>query len=266
MTMSDWAKREIEIACKNKNPNWDGKEFDYGCACYQSALKAYESLCSDGHSGYSFELTKNILIRLMNGLPLTPITEEDFDEDKVEIHESPEYLKENNLKSHIQCPRMSSLFRTETLTGEVSYTDVDRAYGIDLTTGYSYGGGGVNGIVDELFPITMPYIPKVNKYKVYTETHLHNKALGDFDLRRYAYVITSEGEKIEINKCYQEKLTGWRRYSDSKNIFPDTEWVEISLDEYNELVNKPQIETKYNGENYRLIQCEELDNEGGFKQ
>lgn len=80
-------------------------------------------------------------------------------------------------------------------------------------------------------------------------------------MNRYAYVITPEGEKIEINRCYQKKITGWHRYSDSKNIFPDSEWVEISLDEYNELVNKPQIETKYNGENYRLIQCEELDNE-----
>ena len=78
MNMIDWAKREIAIACKKENPDWDGKSFDYGCSCYQSALKAYESLCNDDHSGYSFSITKNILIRLMEGRPLTPITDEDF--------------------------------------------------------------------------------------------------------------------------------------------------------------------------------------------
>ena len=78
MTMSEWAKREVEIACKKENPKWDGKSFDYGCACYQSALKAYQSLCEDEHSGMSFNIAKNILIRLMEGNPLTPIIDEDF--------------------------------------------------------------------------------------------------------------------------------------------------------------------------------------------
>ena len=40
----DWAEKEIKIACKKENPEWDGKSFDYGCACYQSALKAFKSL------------------------------------------------------------------------------------------------------------------------------------------------------------------------------------------------------------------------------
>ena len=65
MTMTDWAKHEVELACKRENPDWDGESFDYGCACYQSALKAYGSLMGDGHSGMSFGFTKNILIRFM---------------------------------------------------------------------------------------------------------------------------------------------------------------------------------------------------------
>ena len=28
MTMSEWAKREVEIACKKENPNWDGESFN----------------------------------------------------------------------------------------------------------------------------------------------------------------------------------------------------------------------------------------------
>lgn len=53
--MLDWAKREVEIACKKENPNRKEGEFDYGCACYESALKAFESLCDDGHSGFSIK-------------------------------------------------------------------------------------------------------------------------------------------------------------------------------------------------------------------
>ena len=78
MTMTEWARNEVELACKRENPNRKDGEWDYGCACYESALKAYECLCDDGHSGMSFDITKNIVIRLMNGIPLTPITDEDF--------------------------------------------------------------------------------------------------------------------------------------------------------------------------------------------
>ena len=35
MSMLEWAKREVEIACKNENPDRKEGEFDYGCACYE---------------------------------------------------------------------------------------------------------------------------------------------------------------------------------------------------------------------------------------
>ena len=34
-------KNEVEIACKRENPDRKEGEFDYGCACYESALKAF---------------------------------------------------------------------------------------------------------------------------------------------------------------------------------------------------------------------------------
>ena len=61
MTMSEWAKREVEIACKKENPDRKEPESDYGCACYESALKAFNSLLEDGHSGYSIGFTKKHL-------------------------------------------------------------------------------------------------------------------------------------------------------------------------------------------------------------
>ena len=216
--MSEWAKREVEIACKKENPNWDGKSFDYGCACYQSALKAYQSLCEDGHSGMSFNLTKNILIRLMNDNPLTPITDDDFFIENDLPLNSEEYLKELGLKSDLQCPRKSSLFRKETLDGKVSYTDVDRVVYVDENGGY-WGNGLVTKIIDEMFPITMPYTPSNERFKVYGEDFLLDKKNGDYDHKAFLCVITPDGEKIELNEYYKEV---------------NEELVKISKEEYEE--------------------------------
>ena len=81
MGMYEWAEQECRLACKKENPNFDfdSDDFDYGCSCYKSALKAYKSLLEDEHSGMSFSFTRNILERLMRGEPLTPITDDDFE-------------------------------------------------------------------------------------------------------------------------------------------------------------------------------------------
>ena len=47
MNLKDWAEREVAAACKRESPDWDGTYFDYGCACYQSALKAFNALMKD---------------------------------------------------------------------------------------------------------------------------------------------------------------------------------------------------------------------------
>lgn len=73
MNTLEWAKNEIAIASKRERGNKPENEWDYGCACYNSALKAFESLLGDGHSGTSISFTKNILNRLIDRKPLTPI-------------------------------------------------------------------------------------------------------------------------------------------------------------------------------------------------
>jgi hypothetical protein len=216
MSMTEWARNEIKLACKKENKDWDGESFDYGCSCYQSALKAYESLMEDGHSGYSFGLTKNILIRLMEGNPLSPITDDDF--KLIEPYESIESLKQQGLKSRIQCPRMSSLFREESLDGVISYNDIGRYYCTEINNEKdTYTNGFISNIIDRMFPISMPYLPLNNKYKVYTDTFLYDKNNGDFDTRAILYVITPQGEKIYIN-IYQAEIDG--------------KFVEITKDEF----------------------------------
>ena len=224
MSMYDWAEQECRIACKKENPdfNFDGEDFDYGCSCYKSALKAYKSLCEDGHSGISFSFTRDILERLMRHEPLTPITDDDFKGG--DLIYSDEDLASMGLKSEIQCPRMSSLFRKETLDGKVTYSDVNRAYSVNVETpSDTFSCGRETNIVNEMFPIKMPYLPEKGEYKVYVQTFLTDKKNGDFDTQGILYLTTPEGKRIDINRYYTEKAG---------------KMVEISKDEYDELLKR----------------------------
>lgn len=191
--MTEWAEREIAAACKKENPNWDGKSFDYGCTCYQSALKAYKSLMEDGHNGFSFSVTRNILKKLLDEIPLSPITDEDFfiNNDKAE---SEEYLKDRRLKSHIQCPRRSSLFREEDLDGNVKYRDIDRYYCINAEDPSDTFSSSIDNFIDKLYPITMPYIPSSERFKVYVKYWLTDKSHGDFDVQEVIGYKDQEGK------------------------------------------------------------------------
>lgn len=204
MNLVDWAENEIKIACKRENPDWDTESFDYGCSIYQSALKAFKSVCEDGHSGFSWGLTTDVLHRLMLNLPLSPITEEDFKENASLFNDSDEYLKECGLKSNIQCPRMTSLFKNEYLDGRIEYSDVDRSYSVNIHDENDTFTGWTNKIIDELFPITLPYYGNTTKYKVYVENFLVNPKNGDFDTTGILYCITPEGKKVKINRYYTE--------------------------------------------------------------
>ena len=211
MTMTEWARNEVEIACKRENPNRKDGEFDYGCACYESALKAYECLCDDGHSGMSFDITKNILIRLMNDIPLTPITDEDFKIENARIDDL------DGTKT-IQCSRMSSLFKYISADGNITYNDINR---VICKNDESDKGGFysrmVSNIVNNMFPITMPYCPTLEPYKVIVNDFLFDERHGDFDTRGILYVITPDKERVEINRYFKEE---------------NGRWIEISQKEY----------------------------------
>lgn len=215
--MTTWAEREIELACKHENPDWDGKSFDYGCACYQSALKAYKSLMGDGHSGASFGFTKQILIRLMNHQPLMPIEERDFD------GVSPIDVDEKRHYKQYQCPRMSSLFKTAYDDGRIEYHDVDRIVCCNIDRNYTSHCGLLSDIVEKMYPITIPYYPPSQPYKIYYNDFLVDPKNGDYDTMVALYLVKPDGERVEINKYWTEK-NGYM--------------VEISKDEYDELSKK----------------------------
>lgn len=226
MDILNWAEQECRIACKKENQSYDfdSDDFDYGCSCYKSALKAYKSLCEDGHSGFSFNATKNILMKLMDGQPLTPITDKDFfplNDDTGRCLMTNNCLNTHGLKSSIQCPRMSSLFRDETLDGKVTYHDIDRYYHVNIEDNSDTYHSKAD-FLDKMFPIKMPYVPKRGKYKIYEQTFLVDKKNGDFDTKGIFYIITPEGEKIDI--CIY------------KTTDENGKWKDITKAEYEELL------------------------------
>lgn len=194
--MEKWAEEEVWIACKHEAPERTEGEWDYGCACYESALKAFKSLLEDGHSGMSIGFTKAILNRLIDGKTLIPI--EDTEEAWKEV-----YCRDEGVQ-RFQCKRMASLFKDVSTDGTVKYSDVNRYVGIDVDSGCGYRNGLIDKIMEEKFPITMPYMPYDKPFMVYTEDFLVDPKNGDWDTRGILYAITPAGERVEIHRYFKE--------------------------------------------------------------
>ena len=225
--MLDWAEREVAIACKKEKEKFNNEdgEFDYGCACYESALKAFKSLCDDYHSGFSIKITQSILNRLINGQPLTPIEDTDDVWEKVAKNKDDGYWI-------YQCKRMSSLFKDVYDDGTVKYSDNNRLYCVNINNpNDTYYSGLVRRIVDKMFPITMPYMPGT-PIKVYCEDFLTDKKNGDFDTVGMFYALKTENgeqKKIEINRFFKEPKDN-----------EEYDWVEISKEEYIQRKNESE--------------------------
>ena len=66
----------------------------------------------------------------------------------------------------------------------------------------------------------MPYNPTSQPYKIYFKDFLVDPKNGDYDTLAALYLITPDGERVDINKYWTEK---------------DGELVEISKEEYDKL-------------------------------
>lgn len=212
-----WAEHEIELRLASsevKNPG-DAER-------YMAALNAYKALMN----GPEFSVSKDILLQLAVGQPLTPITEDDFLSVSPTCDDfySAEHLKKRNLESIKQCPRYSSLFQYKYLDGTIKYVDTERSICVNVEDSSDTYSSINKNIVDELFPVTLPYFPVMDKYKVYTQTFLTDKAHGDFDTVGILYIVTPLNERIEVNKFRTETSSG--------------DWTDINEEEYKALLKK----------------------------
>lgn len=222
MSLETWAEKEIEMACQRERNSaaevGHEEDAEYGIACYRSALKAFKSLIEDGHSGMSISITRQILNQLILGEPLSPIIGEDDEWEDVSYEGMPEgVIKEYQNK------RMSSLFKHMHEDGTVKYSDVQRVICYesphdDTQGGAPFQSGFINRIIDEVKPITLPYVPQ--HFKVYVTECLYDENGGDFDTMMVDYMVdTDTQQQTSIGRYFKE---------DSESHT----WVEISNDEY----------------------------------
>lgn len=205
MSMLEWARREVELACEKENPNRKEGEWDYGCACYESALKAYECMINDGHSGYSFGVTKQILKRLLDHIPLTSL--EDRDEDWIKNESLSSSDKEYEAYQHV---RRGSLWKYVYPDGKVEFRDNDRARAVIYDSPNTLWCSGLTTkIVHELYPIQFPYIPQKDPYILYEDEYLTDSKNGDFDTVEMIEIKTPEGDVVPVNRYFKESDEGW---------------------------------------------------------
>lgn len=207
MTASDWALNELRIAVKRETDKAkaDGhpEDADYGIACYKSAYNAYKTLMRAGHSGMSFDITKNILNRLLDDLPLTPI------EDVPKVWEK--CTDSVGLYDVYICVRYPRLYKYVYDGKRTEFFDDGRTVCKDvhgLSKSYYYSKFCAR-LVDKMFPITFPYVPRSKKYIVtqglYRSIECGKQVkLSDYTLMYISDIVTPDNKKVTVDKYFQE--------------------------------------------------------------
>lgn len=198
----NWAEHEVQIAIARERKSGEGPGFEYAKGCYESALKAFRSLCEDEHSGMSFSITADILRRLIKRQPLTPI--EDDPDEWVEA-----WISDDGVK-HYQHRRLSSLFKDVDTDGKASYNDNGAYVCIDEETHIPYQGGGAWKLFQDYYEVSFPYSPPLDPYKIVTREYLTDRKNGDFDTKEYAFIITPDGKQIPVYRFFKEFNNEWK--------------------------------------------------------
>lgn len=205
--MELWAENEVRLACERERAGAPENDWDYGVACYRSALKAFKSLLEDEHSGMSISFTKGILNRLIDGKPLTPIEDTEYMWEEI-----PHY--EEGIRLY-RCKRMSSLFKEVYGDGRVEYNDVKRFLCMNVNNeGVYFRNGFVSNTLGEMFPVKFPYIAK--RYIVHCLELLTDRRNGDFDSLAILFVEDEDGNVFDVYKYYKETEDSFAEISESE--------------------------------------------------
>lgn len=140
---------------------------------------------------------------------------------KPEVKEVKETKEVKQEEKEVKTVEKYSLFKDVYEDGEVKYSDTDRVSCINIDNpNVEWHMGLVTRIVNEMFPITMPYMPENQPFKVYCKELLTDRKNGDFDSVAIYYVIKPDGERVDIDRYFKEG---------SENEEP---WTEISKGEW----------------------------------
>lgn len=193
-------RKEVEYAieCERKEAGDlnDYSFMDYIIECYRSALRAYEAMAADGHSGMSWGLTRQIFSRLAEGKPLKPLNSL--------VDRPQEWVSGNSYGDDIarfNNKRYNSLYCELMPYGKV-YHDVDRWRFYELDNpNVPWSCGLLSRYMDEHYPITFPYNPVSIDVRI--EELLTDPAHGDYDAQRIIDFVDPEtGEIVKVDACF----------------------------------------------------------------
>ena len=101
--------------------------------------------------------------------------------------------------------------------GTIKCKDVNRFVCADKDQpSLTWHSGLVDEILNEQFPITMPYMPSDRPYLVYCSEALTDPHNGDFDTVAIWYVEKPNGDREDINRFFKEGEEGWIEIDDAE--------------------------------------------------
>lgn len=185
---------------------------DYAVECYRSALRTYETMAADGHSGMSWSLTRQILNRLMEGKPLKELNS--YQDRPEEWEEQNRWLVDDGAAfNNIRYPALSYRLNAN---GKELYHDTDRWVFEELDRpNIPWCNGFLSNYLDEKFPIQFPYCPFTIHVRI--EEILTNPAHGDYDAQRIIdFIDPKTGEIVKVDACFEEVDGKWKEIGKKK--------------------------------------------------
>lgn len=199
MVNTDWAKNEVKLA-KKQNP--DNVKY------YEAAFAAY---CKVFEISYNFNLqypgiAKSIFLQLFNDMPLTSIPGHEDDWTIVDGFD-PGSEDEGSSYTIYQCKRRESLFKKVIHATEhdeiVKYSDSKRYICVGINDGQIYTGGIGEMILDEMYPISMPYMP-AGKFRVYIDEFKSQNDENEVIITGVLYIRTPEGVMKPVYRYFKQ--------------------------------------------------------------
>lgn len=206
--LKKWARHEVDLVKIGERLDLDPQLNDH----YEAAYLLFDKFVDYTSALKSPGAVKAILLQLLNKEPLTPI--EDGEDDWVLVRgytPTLETQQDDSPWEIYEHKRRSTLFKRiiyncETgLADRTDLSDSERCICIDVNDPNNmYTGGIGQAILDEMIPITMPYMP-LGKIKIFTEGFKYNdKFEGGCDTRAVLYFRMPDGEMKQVKRFFKQ--------------------------------------------------------------
>lgn len=218
-----WAENEVNLALEDLK-----KHGAHLCTQnlqirqFREALRIYRKYCLDKSREMSTAPVNYIVDHLINNLPLTDLTN-----DPSQWHQLPDLSITSDIKvEYYTHKRYPTLCKRAFPDGTERYTDSRRIKFCSIRNPEQLlDDYGSHIILNEVFPIIMPYMPPLHPYKMIGETFLTDPKNGDYDTIGYFYIECPNGNMVSINRYF--KLEGDRETEITNLEYNDRKQQEV---------------------------------------